>query len=168
MCCFLRWLNFENLEQKKQDARTKSRAPYLNLKDSSAIHSDMPWLRNCLVGAEKNPAFRSFVGYRSFCLRVCCAIPFGSTCSNIGCSLSRCRHPNIYFLRCQCISWAGTMSTEIKLRYVRFVIGLAKANQSTVIYLVLNTMVKPWCNFVPTFNKPLDIIRVARSSAWFW
>ena len=35
------------------------------------------------------------------------------------------------------------MSTEIKLRYVRFVIGLAKANQSTVIYLVLNTMVKP-------------------------
>ena len=27
---------------KKQDARTKSRAPYLYLKDSSAIHIDVP------------------------------------------------------------------------------------------------------------------------------
>ena len=41
---------------KKQDARTKSRAPYLNLKDSSA--NNMIWrLRNCLVGAGENPSF---------------------------------------------------------------------------------------------------------------
>jgi hypothetical protein len=30
------------LENKKQDARTKSRAPYLNLKDSSAIQLICP------------------------------------------------------------------------------------------------------------------------------
>ena len=55
-----------------------SRAPYLNLKDSSAIILSCR-LRNCLVGAvQESTAFRSFVKHRSFYLRVSCAIPFGA------------------------------------------------------------------------------------------
>ena len=62
---------------KKQDARTTSRAPYLYLKDSSAMLYPLV-LRNCLVGAEINRLSEASSGIGPFCLRVSCAFPFGA------------------------------------------------------------------------------------------